>query len=512
MGIAVIDKHKKIFFVILVLLMCMFFSGYNRNFQADSETLVIGPLRGSQEYLPKGRYPLGRYIGIDGEMKNYNLGITSRTWKDGYSAQEAAFLISNNAYTRKFVNELAMVQDKNGNEYSVEGYVVAGDYIRVNLSDGAILKREKNGSITELLYYDNERRRLPKGMVSDYRAQYGLQGVILSKVAITNLSYLKLKKIGNGVCAILIAIVLVAISYFVALKYNLWLGGTFYVTFCTSPWIVNFAPNLYWVGFTWFIPMLISLAVTMTDMSIRYRCLAYFGALIAVTVKCLCGYEYVSTILIGMIMFPVVDCFVYWHRGDRLKAKKYMKLIVGLGVAGVAGFFIALAMHGYVRGDGNIGTGLYDIFQHDVLRRTWGNPSNFNERFTASLTASALTVFAKYLFFTTKVVIGIPGWLFVPFALTPVIVRWYCRGKNWKLPWGCEVWALYVMGFISAVSWLVLAKGHSYIHTHMNYVLWYFGFVQICLYCLVVFIRDRIVAVLIEKNIIGSDWRERLVR
>lgn len=25
---------------------------------------------------------------------------------------------------------------------------------------------------------------------------------------------------------------------------------------------------------------------------------------------------------------------------------------------------------------------------------------------------------------------------------------------------------------------------HSYVHTHMNYVLWYFGFVQICIYIL----------------------------
>jgi len=30
-----------------------------------------------------------------------------------------------------------------------------------------------------------------------------------------------------------------------------------------------------------------------------------------------------------------------------------------------------------------------------------------------------------------------------------------------------------------------LAKSHSYVHIHLNYVLWYFGFVQICLYVIV---------------------------
>ena len=41
---------------------------------------------------------------------------------------------------------------------------------------------------------------------------------------------------------------------------------------------------------------------------------------------------------------------------------------------------------------------------------------------------------------------------------------------------------LLVFFFIVPTSWFVLAKGHSYIHTQLNYVLWYFGFVQALFY------------------------------
>ena len=44
---------------------------------------------------------------------------------------------------------------------------------------------------------------------------------------------------------------------------------------------------------------------------------------------------------------------------------------------------------------------------------------------------------------------------------------------------------MYIVSFFTTLSWFVLAKSHSYVHIHLNYVLWYFGFVQICLYVIV---------------------------
>lgn len=45
---------------------------------------------------------------------------------------------------------------------------------------------------------------------------------------------------------------------------------------------------------------------------------------------------------------------------------------------------------------------------------------------------------------------------------------------------------LLVLSMMATLSWIVLAKSHSYIHIHMNFVLWYFGYVQMCMYLIVV--------------------------
>ena len=41
---------------------------------------------------------------------------------------------------------------------------------------------------------------------------------------------------------------------------------------------------------------------------------------------------------------------------------------------------------------------------------------------------------------------------------------------------------LLLFAFLTSISWFVLGKAHSYIHTHLNFVMWYFGFVQLILY------------------------------
>lgn len=503
-------KNKLLLFTILFVIMCSAFFSYDKNFQADSETLVTGPLRGNIEHIDKGIYPLGRYIGIDGIMMNYSKREKSKQWKDGYSVDEPALVISNNNFSKEFVEKLAIIKDKIGNEYTVEDYTYDGDYIRLKLPSGVRLSKEINGSLTELQYFDANGDALSIGKISDYKSQFGLQGLILENISPKGLSYLKIRNIARGVCIVILAAVLIAICYLIGKKYNWLLAGAYYVTFCTSPWIVNFAPNLYWVEFTWFIPMLIGLGVTMTNMCFKYRFLAYCGALTAITVKCLCGYEYISTIIMGMIMFPLVDMIISWKNGDGKRTGLYLKLALGLCIVGVVGFWIALTMHGYVRGDGNIYTGLQDIYQHDVLRRTLGgNAADFPKVYENSLNASILSVVYKYMIFNTKIVLGIPGKLFPVIALLPMVISYYYKRKDRKL-FSNEVWGLYIISFLATTSWYVLAKAHSYIHVHMNYVLWYFGFVQICIYGLLLMIRNKCIEKLLEHNVLSTEWQGKV--
>ena len=505
-------NRKKISLLLaLIIVMCGAFLGYDKQFQMDSETLVTGPLRGNEEWIKIGEYPLGRYQGVDGIMTDYSSNDISKEWRYGFAPDESAFIIFNNTYTRELVDKVAKIKDKKGHEYTVEGYIIAGDYIRINLLDGTVLNKENNGAITDFQYYDKNDSRLFVGIVSDYKSQIGLQGMVFKKIAPKTISYITARNIARGCCIVLLATVLVLISYFIGLKYDWLLATAFYITFCTSPWIINFSPNLYWVEFTWFIPMLIGLAIIMTNMCFRYRLLAYGSALLAIALKCMCGYEYISTILIGMVMFPIVEFVTNWRKGNKIRAKLCIRLIMGLGCMGVVGFIFALTIHGYMRGDGDVLIGLQNIYQQDVLRRTWGGDiTKFSSVYADSFSASVFVVLAKYLFFKTNVVMGIPGSLFALFGISPLLIKWYYTKKSINLPWENETWVIYCVGLVATLSWLVLAKSHSYIHTHINFVLWYFGFVQICMYCLLVALRTEIVNLLIKNNVLSDEWRERL--
>lgn len=49
---------------------------------------------------------------------------------------------------------------------------------------------------------------------------------------------------------------------------------------------------------------------------------------------------------------------------------------------------------------------------------------------------------------------------------------------------------LYYVMLLAPMSWFVLAKSHSYVHTHMNFVLWYFGFIAIMIYMIIIMIKE----------------------
>ena len=86
-----------------------------------------------------------------------------------------------------------------------------------------------------------------------------------------------------------------------------------------------------------------------------------------------------------------------------------------------------------------------------------------------------------YFNFQTEIITGINGNLFPLLSILPIFVfisDFHSNKKN------IGVVTLYALSFFGSISWLVLAKSHSYIHTHINFIIWYFGFIQICIYIL----------------------------
>lgn len=482
-----------IFMVSLLAWNYMYNSMDNQNtdferFQEDSETLVAGMVYADQNDIyfldeyERG-YGLGKYYDLKGEMVSYGgLYISDDNWLDGYSRTEAAIIADANVYSRSVIAAGNYISFGNGEVFMITGIDDSGDRIVAYLNTDKPLTLAKYGSLDEAVFCGPDHQQLAPCRIKAYESQYGLQGKIFKHLArhmddgqsIDNLHLL---------CAMLTATVFVLIVYLVAVRYNTILAGCFFVTFWLSPWIVNFARNLYWVEFTWFIPMAVGLFCAWRVDDKKCRIVSYCLTFIAVLVKCMCGYEYISVIMMGVIAFLLVDFIQAFVKKDKEKGKLLFRTIVIIGCTALAGFVAAIGIHASLRGQGSILEGIKIIFEQDVLRRTNGADLNeFPPRYWDSFNSSVWEVYCKYFHFSTEIITGIAGNLFPVLCVAPLFI-FGCEYKNKRL--NVELLGMYGVFFLTSISWFCLAKAHSYVHTHMNYVLWYFGYVQICIYILI---------------------------
>jgi hypothetical protein len=161
-----------------------------------------------------------------------------------------------------------------------------------------------------------------------------------------------------------------------------------------------------------------------------------------------------------------------------------------------------LALHAYLLA-GNVGEGLERIWLKVVLRRSYGDPDDFEPQFAASLEASPLEVVWKYLWasWSTDMLsfsIDKDGSIFtfglgrITFVLLTVvtvgIAIWRFRRRD--LRWRRDA-SLLALGFIIPVFWFVAAKGYSYVHTHLLFFLWYFLYIPVLLYVTGAFVWDE---------------------
>jgi len=282
-------------------------------------------------------------------------------------------------------------------------------------------------------------------------------------------------------CAMLTAAVFVLLCMLIYRKYNLLMAGCFFACFWLGQWVVNFARNLYWIEFSWFVPMLFGLFVSIYGDDRCCRYLGYAGVLVSVILKCMCGYEYITCIMMAMIAFPLVDWVSALRRGEKKRARTLFVRAFVLGALALLAFVLTLLIHALVRGGGDLMQGLDLIYRNDVLRRASMNADAalFDAVYTESLEISPIKVLENYFSFPTDIIVGLPGSLFTLLSVLPGIIFVY-RGLKKQLDLSEVV--LYLFFFLTSASWFVLAAPHSQTHYHMNYVLWYFGHIQLCMY------------------------------
>ena len=453
------------------------------NFQVDSEALVTGPMYAELDGTSGlDGYGLGRYHNKLGSYYANSMSpIDDANWSEGYSKTEPAIIISTNPYTRNAVADISEIRFENDEIFKVLEVNDDGINIVIKLDSSRTLNPEKYGDLENTIFINSSGEEESPSSLSKYTSQFGLQGKIFRRLAQYMPSHIE-KNIDNLhlLCSLTTAVVFVTITFLLSTKYNNIMAGIFYLTFWLSPWIVNFARNLYWVEFTWFIPMVIGLICSLKLTDRRWRVGCYIATFIAIIVKALCGYEYITSVMMGLILFLLVDLIVAFLNHDNKRWSLLFCVIFILGIISLIGFATAICIHAPLKADGDLLEGIRVIIKDDVLRRTSGaDLNNWAVDYWPSFNASIWDVFCIYFEFSTNIIVGIRGELFPLLCCIPLVIFVYDYRKSQL---NKELLILYAISFWVTISWFVLAKSHSYIHTTMNYVLWYFGFIQTCLY------------------------------
>jgi len=459
-----------------------------KQFQADSERYTAGAIYAQMKEIPTGSYGLGEPTTIGGGfsyllLENPDVSfLSSKTIDRGYSLTEPVIVLPINSYTKKYIVPGNQIEFQNGERYDIVS-VNNDNAMYVSLNSKKPLSHTINGSILNARVLDPAGTPVVSATWRPYLSQYGLQGKVMGWLS-AHFGNEQIYFDFEFICALLTAAVLTLVIFMLAVKYNNLLAVIFYITFWLSPWVVNFARNTYWVEFTWFCPMLVGLFTSIRISERKYRILGYVCAALSILIKSLCGYEYISSIMMGMIAFLLVDMLLAITERDKNKFNLTFRTTVIIGIFALLGFAAAIVIHGDIRGGGNILAGIKNIWEYDVMRRaTGGHIQDFGIAYWPSLNASNWEVLCMYFKFRTEVITGVPGNLFPLMAFVPVLIFVYDYLKYHQIDF--RNFFLYAVMFVTSASWFYLAKPHSYIHTHMNFVLWYFGFIQICIYVII---------------------------
>lgn len=259
---------------------------------------------------------------------------------------------------------------------------------------------------------------------------------------------------------------------------------------------ISIAGSVYWMFFTWWLPMIVTIYCCKNKKS-NWGLL--IGLFFTVLLRCLCGYEYISTIMIAL----TVPLFFYWIEYKWSLKTMAMKLFQVIGTA-LGAFFtsIALYLFQYRNVYGSFSKALNRL-QYTILRRCAPSSNSFNasnniktsDSIVKALDVSVSDVLKEY--FWGRLGPLRYGYIVIITALFFIVVIYLNYKKRVKPDELKTVNALCIatfIAFLAPLSWLVLCKAHAHIHTHISYVLFDVPFILIavalCWKTLIAFLHD----------------------
>lgn len=334
-----------------------------------------------------------------------------------------------------------------------------------------------------------------------YLSQFGIQGILLAKLHAPELN---LSVVGISISASVIFSLFTAAAFSVPVQKISSTGGfpavvLYWISLAFSPWVLPFSYSLYWVPFTIIIPALIPLCLG-SWMHDKRRWIVLALVVIAMLIKCLCGYEYITTITLfacGGYVFSLM------HKGMRLRISS-LALIFS---ACVVGFLLAIALHviqlHHINENYGISTILNRAEAHTGTDGGRDDPTFLishlstrpgNEDIISILSTGAnqhillfaWTAFKEYFHLPAIVLKGytIPfGWfVLIDFIASVICLAGLASPIKNKLSNDLKLYSLGVLFIFAGVfSWQILAWHHMTIHYHLNGQLFAYGIVPVAM-------------------------------
>jgi hypothetical protein len=323
-----------------------------------------------------------------------------------------------------------------------------------------------------------------------YLSQFGLQGMVMALLSPGD----TLASFYRWTVAALLAAVLVLAARALAGRVSTGAGVALLVLLVVSPWLNAFGVSVYWQLWTLLVPCLVPLLLW--DQLRRH---GWWPALVLIAglvfIKALCGYEFITTVILGA---TAAACF-HEFRG-RIDVRLF-KVVAGTVAAGIAGFGLAMACH---VAQLTIGYGGVSAIGDRSSERTF-SPEDF-DRLVSDVRPRAgylgwlfdlnehlglwVYLFRGYVFdpavkspsFDGAVPV-VRGWIALFILGYFVAAGWLWhrhRTSDGRVLLEDRLAVAAGIGLVGAMSWLVLAYGHAINHPHIDAIVFYVPFLPFC--------------------------------
>jgi hypothetical protein len=319
------------------------------------------------------------------------------------------------------------------------------------------------------------------GQYTHYDSQFGVQGMLYSSLdrLATSLGISAESRLTlyHTLVAVLFSLILVSLLVMMFDDIGLTAVCLILVSILFSRWQVYYSKSLYWSLPTMFLPMVVVFAACKFEASGRRISLTLlsFSLMLLVMLDALMGYEYITT-----VMMAAVTPLVYFWMRDNWSNERLIRRMILLGSFALAGFLIALMLHLYQL---KVATGNYadafEIIKERVMARTYTDPEDYaGTAYYESQQTSVFYVLYVYLIKGGTFRLKIPFILWV-LMLVNISIKIYRNENAFEPKKVGIIKALIVTSWFSlaaSLSWIVLAKSHSEIHTQVNYIVWHLPF------------------------------------